>query len=69
MIPARFFVKKYIRFKYACKLSCCVKIAPMSKQPIPKGIPSPGLLAEVIINKYQDSLPYIDKLSAFNVMV
>lgn len=57
VIPAKFFVKKHIRFKYACKHGCCVKVAPMPKQPIPKGIPGPGLLAEVIVNKYQDSLP------------
>ncbi|HSX19593.1 MAG TPA: IS66 family transposase [Gammaproteobacteria bacterium] len=57
MIPAKMFVKKHIRFKYACKNGCCVKVAPMPKQPIPKGIPGPGLLAEVVINKYQDSLP------------
>ncbi len=64
-IPAKFFVKKHIRFKYACKLGCCVKVATMPKQPIPKGIPGPGLLAEVIINKYQDSLPLYRQAKRF----
>lgn len=65
VIPAKFFVKKHIRFKYACKLGCCVKVAPMPKQPIHKGIPGPGLLAEVIINKYQDSLPLYRQAKRF----
>jgi transposase len=65
MIPAKMFVKKHVRFKYACKNGCCVKVAPMQKQPIPKGIPGPGLLAEVIINKYQDSLPLYRQAQRF----
>lgn len=65
MIPAKMFVKKHIRYKYGCKNGCCVKIAPMPAQPIPKGIPGPGLLAEVIINKYQDSLPLYRQVQRF----
>ncbi len=37
----------------------------MPKQPIPKGIPGPRLLAEVIINKYQDSLPLYRQAKRF----
>jgi len=65
MIPAKMFVKKHIRYKYGCKNGCCVKVAPMPVQPIPKGIPGPGLLAEVIINKYQDSLPLYRQVQRF----
>jgi transposase len=65
MIPAKMFVKKHVRFKYACKNGCCVIVAPMPKQPIPKGIPGPGLLAEVVINKYQDSLPLYRQAQRF----
>ena len=57
IIPAKIFVKKHIKTKYGCKNGCCVKAATMPIQPIPKGIPGPGLLAEVIVNKYQDALP------------
>jgi len=56
-IPARLYVKEHRRYKYGCRNGCEVKIAAMPKQPIPKGIPGPGLLAEILINKYQDALP------------
>lgn len=65
VVPAKLFVKKHIRYKYACKQGCCIKIASMPIQPIPKGIPGPGLLAEVIINKYQDSLPLYRQAQRF----
>lgn len=65
IIPAKMFVKKHIRSKYACKNGCCVKVATMPAQPIPKGIPGAGLLAEVAINKYQDSMPLYRQAKRF----
>lgn len=56
-IPASLCVNEHRRYKYACQQGCGVKIAPMPAQPIEKGIPGPGLLAEILINKYQDALP------------
>lgn len=55
--PAKFYVKKHIRQKYACR--CCQSIytADFPNQPIDKGLPGAGLLTEVLLNKYQDSLP------------
>ena len=56
-IPAQFFVHRFVRGKYVC--ACCQTIvaAPMPAQVIDKGIPAPGLLAQVIIAKYDDHLP------------
>ncbi len=42
-----------------------LKVASMPAQPIRKGIPGPGLLAEVAINKYQDSLPIYRQTQRF----
>jgi len=56
-IPAHLFVKQHVRYKYGCKLGCEVKIAPFPAQPIDKCMAGSGLLAEVLINKYQDALP------------
>ena len=56
-LPASLCVKEHRRYKYACQHGCCVKIAPLPPQPIEKGIPGPGLLTEILINKYQDALP------------
>ena len=56
-IPAQFFVLRHIRGKYAC--SCCqtIQAAPMPAQMIDKGIPAPGLLAQVAVAKHDDHLP------------
>ena len=58
VIPARLIVLRHIRLRYACK-ACTegVTIAPMPKQPIPKGIPTAGLLAHVAVAKFDDHLP------------
>jgi transposase len=56
-IPARLYVKQHIRYKYACSLGCEVKIAPLPPQPIDKAIAGAGLLADVLISKYQDAMP------------
>ena len=56
-VPAQFFVHRHIRGKYAC--ACCntVQSAALPAQIIDKGIPAPGLLAQVIVAKYDDHLP------------
>ncbi|QDL38643.1 IS66 family transposase [Rhodoferax sediminis] len=56
-VPAQFFVLRHIRGKYAC--ACCqtIQAAPMPAQIIDKGIPAPGLLAQVVIVKHDDHLP------------
>ena len=57
-VPASFFLKEHVRFKYACP--CCkngVKISEMPWQPIEKGMPGAGLLANVLVSKYADHLP------------
>jgi transposase len=56
-VPAQFFVHRHIRGKYTC--ACCqtVMAAAMPAQIIDKGIPAPGLLAQVIIAKFDDHLP------------
>jgi transposase len=57
-LPASLFVIQHVRFQYACR--CCqeeVAIAVKPPQPIDKGLPGPGLLAQVITSKYSDHLP------------
>ncbi len=55
--PARFFIKRYIRFKYAVKNGEGIKIAELPERVIDKGIPGAGLLASILIDKYMDHLP------------
>ncbi len=56
--PAEVFVIEHQRVKYACK--CCegnVTIAPKPPQPLERALPGPGLLAQIVVDKYQDHLP------------
>ena len=57
IIPAKIQVIRHIRKKYACACGRCIKTAPLPKQPIPKSLASPGLLAHIAVSKYQDALP------------
>jgi transposase len=56
--PAAFFVIEHARFVYVCK-KCEGEVAttPKPPQPIDKGLPGPGLLAQVVVSKYADHLP------------
>jgi transposase len=56
--PASLFVWQHVRFKYACsKCHDYVATAPAPPQVIDKGLPGPGLLAQITASKYADHLP------------
>lgn len=56
-VPGVFCVHRHVRGKWAC--ACCQTLVQVPVEPhvIDKGIPTPGLLAQVLINKYADHLP------------
>jgi len=56
-VPGRLVVNRIVRPRMAC--SCCEQIcqAPLPSRPIEKGLPGPGLLAHVLVNKYADHSP------------
>lgn len=55
--PIRFFVHRHVRPQYACRQCQTVTAEPLSAQVIDKGVAAPGLLAQVLISKYQDHQP------------
>lgn len=56
--PASLFVSQHVRAKYACpKCHDHVTAAPVPAAVIDKGLPGPGLLAQVAACKYADHLP------------
>jgi len=57
IVPAKIQVIRHIRKQYACDCGQCIKTATLPKQPIPKSMASPGLLAHITVSKYQDALP------------
>lgn len=58
IVPAKVVVKQHVRFKYACP--CCegnIKTAPLPPMILPKSNASEGLLAHLIVGKFEDHLP------------
>ncbi len=55
--PAKFYIKRFIRYKYAAKNGDGVSIAELPERVIDKGIPGAGLLAMILTGKYMDHLP------------
>lgn len=60
--PARFFIRRYVRYKYAPKQppvseEGSIRIAELPERVIDKGIPGAGLLAMILTDKYMDHLP------------
>lgn len=64
-IPGKLFVRQYVRPKYAKPQGEGVVIAELPVRPIDKGIPGPGLLAQIVIDKYTDHLPIHRQLQRF----
>jgi transposase len=64
--PAALFVVEHVRFKYACQ-ACEERVvtSPLPAQPIDKGRPGPGLLAQVITAKYADHVPLNRQVDIF----
>ena len=56
-VPASMVVIEEACQKYACKNGCTIVTAEKPMAPIEKGLPGPGLLAHVVVNKYADHLP------------
>ena len=55
--PARLFVRRYIRPRYV-SVGESFHIADLPARPIEKGIPGPGLLAQILVDKFVYHLPF-----------
>jgi transposase len=56
-VPGVFSVERHIRGKWACAKCETIIQAPVAAHVIDKGIPTVGLLAQVLVAKYADHLP------------
>ena len=63
--PGKLFVKQYVRIKYARANGEGIVIGELPIRPIDKGIAGPGLLAQIIIDKYTDHLPVHRQIQRF----
>ena len=55
--PGTFMVERHVRGKWACAKCETLIQAPVPAQVIDKGIPTAGLLAQVLVSKYADHAP------------
>ena len=64
--PGELFVKKYVRPKYAKPASeGGVLIGELPSRPLDKAMAGPGLLAQIVIDKYADHLPLYRQMQRF----
>lgn len=64
--PGELFVKKYIRPKYAKPNNEGVVIGELPSRPLEKAMAGPGLLAQIVIDKYVDHLPLHRQMQRFD---
>lgn len=64
-IPGKLFVRQYVRPKYARPHEEGIVIADLPARPIDKAIAGPGLLAQIVIDKYTDHLPVYRQIQRF----
>ena len=64
-VPGVFSVERLIRGKWACARCETIQQAPVQAHVIDKGIPTTGLLAQVLVAKYADHLPLYRQESIF----
>lgn len=55
--PASYFIRRFIRYKYAPKSKEGILIGSLPARLIDKGIAGPGLVASILVDKYMDHLP------------
>lgn len=64
-IPGKLFVRQYVRPKYARPNGEGIVIADLPTRPIDKCMAGPGLLAQVVVDKYTDHLPIYRQIQRF----
>jgi transposase len=73
LVPAQLKVIEHLRHKYACR-HCQEHVAraPAAAKPIERGLPGPGLLAQLVVSKYAEHKPLYrleDELARYGVEI
>jgi transposase len=63
--PGKFLVKQYVKYIYKDKETGAISEGKLPSLPIEKGIPGPGLLAFILVNKFFYHLPLNRQLEIF----
>lgn len=62
--PASLFVRRYIRPRYV-SMEETFHMAPLPSRPIEKGMPGPGLLSQLIYDKFSSHLPFYRQVQRY----
>jgi len=63
--PAKVFVRRLVRPKYALPKDQGIQVAELPTLPIPRSNAGPGLLAHILVSKFVDHLPYYRQQQIF----
>lgn len=63
--PLKFFVRRDVHPQYACRACETITAEPVASSILDRGIAAPGLLAQVVIQKYTDHLPLYRQQAIF----
>lgn len=63
--PAKLFVRRIVRPKYSQPGKDGISIAELPTLPLPKSNASPGLLAQILVSKFVDHLPFYRQINIF----
>lgn len=64
LVPAKLFVRRYIRPRYVDSEER-FHIARLPSRPVERGIPGPGLLAQVLVDKFCHHLPFYRQVQRY----
>lgn len=64
-VPARLYIRRYVRPKYSLGKEKGVAVAELPERPIDRCIAGPGLLAQSVVDKFCDHLPIYRQLDRF----
>ena len=64
-VPGRFEVIRHVRPAFSCRACESMAQAPMPSLPVERGMAGPGLIAQVLIQKYCDHLPLYRQAEIF----
>jgi transposase len=64
--PGKLYVNRYVRRKYVSADNTTILVAPMIERPLPRAIAGPGLLSQIVIDKYVDHLPLYRQRERFS---
>ncbi len=65
LVPARFIINRYLKYKYACPKGHGIRTAEAPEGVTPRAKYEPSVHADIVVSRFGDHLPYYRQESAF----